>query len=184
MWELTSSQLFSLLLVKMILQCTLAGDDRGNKTTENDAAMFDQFKTDWFVHFVWLIHDSKSHCKVCVHAKAKNVFVTGKDCAKPKKDDLAKHEISADHRRSTLLPKRQMDFVTANDHAKSAIITGLVNRVDTVTETRDRVVVVDTWGDTCMVTFCVGDLQCDRFSCFIFIIKHCCINLYWCYVFL
>ena len=29
---------------------------------------------------------------------------------------------------------------------------------------------------------CVGDLQCDRFSCFIFIIKHS-INLYWCYVF-
>ena len=37
-------------------------------------------------------------------------------------------------------------------------------------------VMVDTWGDTCMVTFCVGDLQCDRFSCFIFIIKHCSIN--------
>ena len=150
--------------------------------------MFDQFKTDWFVRFAWLIHDSKSHvfrCKVCVHAKAKNVFVTGKDCAKPKKHNLAKHEISADHRRSTLLPKRQM-----NDHAKSAIITqmqtvltqakhslptvknafirgtlldgfaGLVKRVETVAETRDRVVVVDTWGDTCMVTFCVGDLQC------------------------
>ena len=99
---------------------------------------------------------------------------------------------SADHRKSTLLPKHQMDFVTANDHAKSAIIaqmrtvltqakhslptvkdafirgtlqdldgfTGLVKRVDIVAETRDRVVVVDTWGDTCMVTFCVGDLQC------------------------
>ena len=57
--------------------------------------------------------------------------------------------------------------------------TGLVKRVDTVTET--RVVVVNTWGDTCMVTF--SDLQCDRFSCFIFI-KRCSINLYWCYVFL
>ena len=32
-----------------------------------------------------------------------------------------------------------------------------MKRVDTVAET--RVVVVDTWGDTCMVTFCVGDLQ-------------------------
>ena len=43
---------------------------------------------DWFVRFAWLIHDSKNHvfhCKVCVHAKAKNVFVTRKDCAKPKK---------------------------------------------------------------------------------------------------
>ena len=39
-------------------------------------------------------------------------------------EDLAKHEMSADHRRSMLLPKRQrqIDFVTANDHANSAII--------------------------------------------------------------
>ena len=83
-------------------------------------------KVDWFIYIARLIHDSKSHvfrCKVCVHAKAKNVFVTRKDCAKPKKDDLAKHEISANHRRSMLLPKCQMDFVTANDHVKSAIIT-------------------------------------------------------------
>ena len=93
-------------------------------------------KANWFVRFAWLIeviHNSKSlvfRCKVCVHAKAKNVFVTRKDCAKPKKDDLAKHEISADHRKSTLLPKRQMDFVIANDQAKSAIIAQSVDRVD------------------------------------------------------
>ena len=75
--------------------------------------------------FVWLIQVSKSHVfcwKVCVHVKANNVFVTGKDCAKPKKVDLAKHDISADHWRSTLLSKRQVDFVTANNHAKLAII--------------------------------------------------------------
>ena len=53
-------------------------------------------KANWFVRFAWLIeviYNSKSHvlrCKVCVHAKAKNVFVTGKDCAKPNKDDLGK----------------------------------------------------------------------------------------------
>ena len=134
------------------------------------------FKADWFVRFLWLIYDSKSHvfcCKVCMHANAKNVFVTGKDCAKPKKDDLAKHEISANHRRSTLLPKHQMDFVTANDHAKSAIIAhmrtvlaqakhylltvknaftrGLVKWVDTV---RVMPVVVDT----CMVMFSVLEI--------------------------
>ena len=84
-------------------------------------------KADWFVRFAWLIHDSKSHIfrKVCVHAKAKNVFVTGKDCAKPR--NTWQNEISADHRISTLLPKRQrqMDFVTANDHAKSGIIAHL-----------------------------------------------------------
>ena len=87
----------------MILKCTSADDDHG-KNDRKDAATFDQFKADWFVRCAWLIHDIKSHvfrCKVCVHAKAKNVFVTGKDCAKPKKDDLAKHEVSADYRRST-----------------------------------------------------------------------------------
>ena len=48
-------------------------------------------KADWFVRFAWLIHDSKSHIfrKVCVHAKAKNVFVTGKDW----KEHLAKRDI-------------------------------------------------------------------------------------------
>ena len=95
-----------------------AGDGRGKKRQKTTQPCL--IKADRFVRFAWLIHDSKSHvfrCKVCVHAKAKNVFVTGKNCAKSKKDDLAKHEISADHRRSTLLPRRQMDFVTANDHA-------------------------------------------------------------------
>ena len=57
--------------------------------------------------------------------------------------------------------------------------TGLVKRVDTVAET--RVVVVDLYhGDI----LSVGDLQCARFSCIIFTIKSCYINLYWCYVFL
>ena len=122
MWELPSflpRSFFSLLSVKMIRKCTSAGDDRGKKRQPR------LIKADWFVRFAWLIHGSKSHvfrCKVFVHAKAKSVFFTGKDCAKSKKDDLAKHEIFPDHRRSTLLPKRQMDFVTANDHMKSAII--------------------------------------------------------------
>ena len=53
------------------------------------------------------------------------MFVSGKDCTKPKKDNLAKHESSADHRRSTTV-KRQRKFVTAavmaNDHAKAAVI--------------------------------------------------------------
>ena len=54
-------------------------------------------------------------------------------------------------------------------------LTGLVKRVDIVAET--RVVVVDTWGRHLYGdVLCVGDLQCDRFSCFIFIIKHCSIN--------
>ena len=166
---------------------------------------------DWSVRFpwAWLINESKNH------AKAKNVFVTGKDCAKPKKDNLAKHEISANHRRSTLLPKRQMDFVTANDHVKSAIIAhmwtalvqakhcllivknafirgslqdldseGAASRIHWFSETgghcrRDQSsggghLGQHLYGDV----LCVGDLQCDRFSCFIFLIKR------WCYVFL
>ncbi|KAI0212488.1 hypothetical protein LSAT2_002594 [Lamellibrachia satsuma] len=41
-----------------------------------------------------------------------------------RQEDLAKHDICADHRRSMLLPKRQrqIDFVTVNDHVNSAII--------------------------------------------------------------
>ena len=103
MWELTSLQFFSLLSVKIIRKCTLAGDDRGKKQRKTTQPCL--IKTGWCVRFAWLIHDSKSHifrCKVCMHAKAKNVFVTGKD-------DLAKQEISADHQRSTLLLKRHMD---------------------------------------------------------------------------
>ena len=74
----------------MIRKCTSAGDDRRKKRQPS------LIKADWFVRFAWLIHGSKSHvfcCKVFVYAKAKNVFFTGKDCAKSKKDDLAKHEI-------------------------------------------------------------------------------------------
>ena len=33
--------------------------------------------------------------------KRKNIFVSGKDYTKPKKDELAKHESLAGHRRST-----------------------------------------------------------------------------------
>ena len=65
-------------------------------------------------------------CKICVNAKASNVFATGKDASRPKKDDLTKHHNSADHRRSVALPKRQREFVmasvTANDHAKAGIV--------------------------------------------------------------
>ena len=86
-------------------------------------------KTDWFLRFPWLIHDEEKRvfrCKICIDAKAKNVFVSGKDCTKPKKDNLAKHESSADHRRSTTVKRQRKKFVTAavtaNDHAKAAVI--------------------------------------------------------------
>ena len=104
------------------------------------------------------------------------MFVTGKDCAMPKKDNLAKHEISADLWRSTLLPKRQMDFttasVTANYHVKSAIITYMQtvltqakHCLPTVKnafirgslQDLDGEEAVDTWGDTCM-TFSVLEI--------------------------
>ena len=77
------------------------------------------------------------------------MFVTVKDCTKPKKDDLAKHEISAEHQRSTLLLNHQMDFVivsvTANDHAKLAIIAQLQT--------------VLTQPNHCLRTFIRGSLQ-------------------------
>ena len=52
MRELTSSQFFNLLSVKMIRKCTSAGEDRGKK------------KADWFVQSL----------RAC---ESKNVFVTG-----------------------------------------------------------------------------------------------------------
>ena len=67
-------------------------------------------KPDWFLRFPWLVHDPEKRvfrCKVCIGAKAKNVFVSGKDCTKPKNDDLAKHETSTDHRRSTTVKRQQ-----------------------------------------------------------------------------
>ena len=86
-------------------------------------------KPDWFVSFPWLIYDSDNYvfrCGTCVRAKANNVFAHGKDSNKPKKDDPVKHEISADHKQSALVPKQQLTFttarVTANDHERLAII--------------------------------------------------------------
>ena len=86
-------------------------------------------KADWFTTFPWLAHEdmpSSFTCKICVNAKASNVFATGKDASRPKKDDLTKHHNSADHRRSVALPKRQREFVmasvTANDHVKAGIV--------------------------------------------------------------
>ena len=55
MWELTSSQFFNLLSVKMIRKCTSAGEDRGKKRKK---------KADWFVQSL----------RAC---ESKNVFVTG-----------------------------------------------------------------------------------------------------------
>ena len=78
------------------------------------------------------MHDATAgvfRCRLCIAAKANNIFVTGKDSSKPKKDDLTKHQQSLDHRRAVVLPKQRKDFVTAsvtaNDHAKSGIIAQL-----------------------------------------------------------
>ena len=121
-WKLTSMQYFNLLSDKTIRKCTSADYDRGKK--RHKTMQLRLIEVGWFIHFAWLIHDSGRHvfrCKVCVHVKAKNMFVTRKDYAKPKKDDLTKHEISANHRRSSLSLKCQIDFVTANDHVNLAI---------------------------------------------------------------
>ena len=99
------------------------------KEIETPALTTRLIKSDWFVHFLWLQHNSGNHvfrCTTYVRAKAKNVFAYGKDCNKPKKGDLLKHEISADHKQSALVPKQQLAFTTARvttiDHA---IIVGI-----------------------------------------------------------
>ena len=63
---------------------------------------------------------------MCVHTKSKNVFVSEKDSGRPKRDDLTKLKMLADHLRATSLPKRQLGIcdgsVAVNDNAKLAII--------------------------------------------------------------
>ena len=77
----------------------------------------------------WHIDSDKYifRCSAYIHPKAKNIFAHRKDCNKPKKDDLMKNEMSRAHNQSTLVPKQQLAFatarVTANDHARLAIIT-------------------------------------------------------------
>ena len=73
-----------------------------------------------------------------MRAKAKNVFFTGKDCAKSKKDDLAKHEIFPDHRRSTLLPKRQIGLRDCERSREVGDYRLYVDRVDASVMTYGR----------------------------------------------
>ena len=72
---------------------------------------------DW----VWAQLTNLCRVLVCTY-KTKEFF-----CVKSKKDNLMKHKPSAHHSRSTLILKHQLDLVTANvtanGHAKSAIIT-------------------------------------------------------------
>ena len=49
-------------------------------------------------------------CKSCVETKQNNIFVTGKDATKPKKDDFIKHQKSNDHKASILAKDRQNDL--------------------------------------------------------------------------
>ena len=73
-------------------------------------------KADWFPTFPWLAHeDGMFTCKICVNAKAANVFATGKDASRPKKDDLTKHHNSADHRRSVALPKVELQMLNVSN---------------------------------------------------------------------
>ena len=116
-------------MIRQFLVNESESDDDEPKGKRQKPAPARLVKPDCFLRFPWLVHDSEKRvfrCKVCTDAKAKNIFVSGKDCSKPKKDDLAKHETSADHRRSTTVKRQQREFVaatvTANDHAKAAVI--------------------------------------------------------------
>ena len=68
-------------------------------------------KSEWFKIFHWLIHakdENMFRCKSCVETKQNNIFVTGKDATKPKKDDFIKHQKSNDHKASILAKTDKM----------------------------------------------------------------------------
>jgi len=69
---------------------------------------------DWFVHFPWLNMTATTTSFDVAHAFT----------LKPRMENG--NEMSADHKQSALVSKQQLAFatarVTANDHAKSAII--------------------------------------------------------------
>ena len=65
-------------------------------------------------------------CKSCVETKQNNIFVTGKDATKPKKDDFIKHQKSNDHKAS-ILAKDWSEKATANVQSNDReTITGLM----------------------------------------------------------
>lgn len=88
-----------------------------------------QIKGSWFTDFDWLsLEDGKFFCKVCRKRKKQNIFAKeGKDSAKPKRDDLKKHNSSVDHREAVeesrvLKPAMEKATVNAYSHAKDALI--------------------------------------------------------------
>ena len=75
---------------------------------------------------------NKFRCKSCVETKQNNIFVTGKDATKPKKDDFIKHQKSNDHKASILAKDRQNDLKKATANAQSnarETITGLMKTI-------------------------------------------------------
>ena len=55
-----------------------------------------------------------------------------KDTSQPKKGDLTKREISADHQRAMLLPKWQLEFVTASVAANNNATLAIIAQMRTV----------------------------------------------------
>ena len=92
-------------------------------------------KSEWFKIFHWLIHakdENMFRCKSCVETKQNNIFVTGQDATKLKKDDFIKHEKSNDHIASILGKDRQNDLKKATANVQSnarETITGLMKTI-------------------------------------------------------
>ena len=97
-----------------------ADDDRGKKRKKTTQPRL--MKADWFGYVLrdlFTIAKATSFVFACMR---KQITCLSSARTEPSQEDLAKHEIFVDQRSSTLLPKCQVDIVTANDHAKSAII--------------------------------------------------------------
>ena len=102
------------------------------------AKIAERKKADWFVRLRGLFTIAKATSFAAKFAcTRKQEHVCHREGLRQAQEDLAKHDICADHRRSMLLPKRQrqIDFVTAKDHANSAIIS---HRLTVLTQAMHR----------------------------------------------
>ena len=79
---------------------SLAKKPRLDNQTNYDRDESRSIKPEWFNLYNWLSHDKEKNvflCTLCIKEKKTNVFTSGKDASKPKKDDFVKHAAGKDH---------------------------------------------------------------------------------------
>ena len=94
-----------------------------------------KIRPEWFIIYPWLKYITETNtfeCCMCKEAKLKNVFTTGKDASKPKKDDFAKHEMRSDHRAAVERPKQQKSFEKAAHNAHESVREAIIAQMRNV----------------------------------------------------